>query len=199
MAKKIIVVDDEQNNRIALFESLSRRGYNVSVAENGAIALDIIKRNSPDLVITDIGMPEMDGLELLQQLRSMGDNLPVLIFTGHATVDTAVRAMKLGALDYMLKPVAPEVINGVVDRVFQEAEREKQPVVGAVIRRRKSKARGKTLIGRMVIWAGLCGKREAWPQAGPRFCSWARPAPARRFLPVLFMVKVIAAGIPLLP
>ncbi len=148
MAKKIIVVDDEQNNRIALFESLSRRGYNVSVAENGAIALDIIKRNSPDLVITDIGMPEMDGLELLQQLRSMGDNLPVLIFTGHATVDTAVRAMKLGALDYMLKPVAPEVINGVVDRVFQEAEREKQPVVGAVIRRRKSKARGKTLIGR---------------------------------------------------
>ena len=148
MTKKIIVVDDEQNNRIALFETLSHKGYNVSVAENGAVALDIIKRNPPDLVITDIRMPVMDGLKLLRRLRRDSQELPVLIITGHATVDTAVEAMKLGAFDYILKPVSPEVVNEVVDRVFQGVVSQKHSAVKAVIRRRQRNAGRKILIGR---------------------------------------------------
>ncbi len=147
MTKKIIVVDDEQDIRIALFESLSRQGYNVSVAENGAVALDIIKRNPPDLVITDIKMPQIDGLQLLRELRRQSRDLQVLIITGHATVDSAVEAMKLGAFDYILKPVSPEVVGDVVNLAFQAVDPGKSPDVRGLIRRRRSKKEPKNLIG----------------------------------------------------
>ncbi len=148
MPQKIIVVDDDQETRIALFEALSRRGYNVSVAENGVLALEIIRRTPADMVITDIRMPEMDGLQLLKELRRNSRELPVLIITGHATVDTAVEAMKLGAVDYMLKPVGPEVIIEVVERVFHGAAVKNQPEMESVISRRKRASARRTLIGR---------------------------------------------------
>ena len=147
MTKKIIVVDDEQDIRIALFESLSRQGYNVSVADNGAVALDIIKRNPPDLVITDIRMPQIDGLQLLRELRRQSQDLPVLIITGHATVDSAVEAMKLGAFDYILKPVSPEVVGDVVSLAFQAVDLKQRPEVRGLIRRRRIKNEPKALIG----------------------------------------------------
>lgn len=117
---KILVVDDEQNMRVALFEALSRNGHEVAVAENGQMALEMIARISPDLVITDIKMPEMDGLELLRQVKALRPDLPVVIMTGFATVDTAVEAMKQGAFDYLLKPFPVEVIEETVARVFTQ-------------------------------------------------------------------------------
>jgi len=118
--KTILVVDDEQNMRIALYETLSRNGYQVSVAENGRMALDMLQRNTPDLVITDIKMPEMDGIEMLQRIRRHNVDVPVLIMTGYATVATAVEAMKLGAMDYILKPFPIEVIEDAVGKIFRE-------------------------------------------------------------------------------
>jgi len=113
----ILVVDDEQNMRVALFEALSRNGYEVTVAENGRMALDLVRKKAPDLVIADIKMPEMGGIELLERLKSMHPDLPVIIITGYATVDTAVAAMKLGVFDYILKPFPVEVIEEAVNRV----------------------------------------------------------------------------------
>lgn len=115
---KILIVDDEQNMRIALFEALSRNGHEVAVAENGRMALEMIARQQPELVITDIKMPGMDGLELLRQIKALLPGLPVVIMTGFATVDTAVEAMKQGAFDYLLKPFPVEVIEETVARVF---------------------------------------------------------------------------------
>jgi len=116
--RKILIVDDEQNMRVALFEALSRNGHEVAVAENGAMALELVSRQVPDLVITDIKMPGMDGLELLRRIKGAHPELPVVIMTGFATVDTAVAAMKQGALDYLLKPFPVEVIEETVARVF---------------------------------------------------------------------------------
>lgn len=93
-----------------LYEAFTRRGYAVSVAENGVMALDLCEKNQPDLVVTDINMPEMDGLELLRHLRDSNNELPVIVITGHATVETAVNAMKLGAFDYLLKPLPAESV-----------------------------------------------------------------------------------------
>jgi two-component system response regulator FlrC len=115
---KILIVDDEQNMRVALFEALSRNGHEVAVAENGQMALEMIARHPPDLVVTDIKMPEMDGLELLRRVKALRPELPVVIMTGFATVDTAVEAMKQGAFDYLLKPFPVEVIEETVARVF---------------------------------------------------------------------------------
>jgi len=119
--KNILVVDDEQNMRVALYEALSRIGYKVSVAQDGRMALEMVKKSLPDLVITDIRMPEMDGIEMLRQLREQKSDLPVLIITGYATVATAVEAMKQGAYDYILKPFPVEVIESAVNRVFENA------------------------------------------------------------------------------
>ena len=79
VGRKILVVDDEQNMRIALYEALSRGGHDVSVAENGRMALEMIKKNQPELLISDIKMPEMDGLELLRQVKGIVPELPVVI------------------------------------------------------------------------------------------------------------------------
>jgi len=124
---KILIVDDEQNMRVALFEALSRNGHEVAVAENGGMALEMIVRQPPELVITDIKMPGMDGLELLRQVKALRPELPVVIMTGFATVDTAVEAMKQGAFDYLLKPFPVEVIEETVARVFALARRLPQP------------------------------------------------------------------------
>ncbi len=104
--------------RVALYETLTRNGFQVSVAENGKMALDMLLRNQPDLIIADIKMPEMDGLEMLQRIRQQNIQVPVLIMTGYATVATAVEAMKLGACDYILKPFPVEIIEEAVAKVF---------------------------------------------------------------------------------
>lgn len=124
----ILVVDDEQNMRVALYETLIRTGYEVAVAENGRMALAILEKSPPDLVITDIKMPEMDGIAFLKELRQRGSQVPVLIITGFATVSTALEAMKQGAVDYILKPFPAEVIEAAVARVFASDD-EKVPEV----------------------------------------------------------------------
>ncbi|MEW6426998.1 MAG: sigma-54 dependent transcriptional regulator [Thermodesulfobacteriota bacterium] len=126
--KTILIVDDDRNMRIALYEALVRNGYHAVVAENGTTALDLIRKNGPDLVIADIRMPEMDGITLLRLLREEELAMPVLIITGYATVATAVEAMKYGACDYILKPFPVEVIESAVARVFAaEAEETALP------------------------------------------------------------------------
>jgi two-component system response regulator FlrC len=117
-SSRILVVDDEQNMRVALFEALSCNGYEVRVAENGRMALDLMRKSVPDLVISDIRMPGMDGIELLRHIKTDWPEMPVVIITGYATVETALEAMKRGAFDYILKPFSVEVIEETVKRVL---------------------------------------------------------------------------------
>ncbi len=117
-ARKILIVDDDQNMRIALFETMSRGGYEASVAESGRMALEMVRRAPPDMVITDIGMPEMDGISLLGKIRQGWPHLPVLVITGHASIETAVAAMKGGACDYLVKPFSLDIIEDSVKRSF---------------------------------------------------------------------------------
>jgi len=118
LQRKILIVDDEQNMRIALYEALSRRRYQVQVAENGTTALAMMEKSLPDLVIADIKMPEMDGITLLREIRGRWPEMLVVIITGYATVETAVAAMRQGAFDYILKPFPVEVIEKSVERAF---------------------------------------------------------------------------------
>ncbi|MEW6501669.1 MAG: sigma-54-dependent transcriptional regulator [Thermodesulfobacteriota bacterium] len=126
-SRRILVVDDEQNMRVALFEALNRNGHEVQVAESGRMALDMMKKATPDLVISDIKMPGMDGIELLRQIKAEWPELPVVIVTGYATVETALEAMKRGAFDYILKPFPVEVIEETVKRVFAAATARSLP------------------------------------------------------------------------
>src|SRR5262245_39544203 len=102
--KQILVVDDEPNLRRVLSAQLERDGYDVHTAEDGEQALALLKEHHIDLVISDLRMPKIDGMELLRRVQSSEDPIPVVIVTAHGTVDNAVEALKTGAFDYITKP-----------------------------------------------------------------------------------------------
>ncbi len=104
MRSKILVVDDKALMRDSIGSTLQRAGYQAIAAADGNTALTLVARHRPAVVITDLMMPEMDGLELLTRLRQVDDQLPVVVMTAYGTVDVAVNAMKQGAFDFIQKP-----------------------------------------------------------------------------------------------
>ncbi len=166
---KILVVDDEQEMRISIFSALNSAGYAVSVAENGQMALDMLQKNPADLVVSDVKMPGMDGLELLKQVKISYPRTPVVIVTGFASVDSAVEAMKVGAFDYILKPCPAEVIKETVARAFSLIETEAyassvtdltMPVKAGVGSRKKNDSQ-KAVIGQDLNWLKVVEKAKA--------------------------------------
>src|SRR3954468_8989433 len=106
--KQILVVDDEPNLRRVLRAQLERDGYDVHTAADGEQALALLHEHHIDLVITDLRMPKLDGMELLRRITALEDPMPVVMITAHGTVDTAVEALKTGAFDYITKPFDQE-------------------------------------------------------------------------------------------
>src|SRR5512143_578712 len=102
----VLIVDDEPNILASLRRALEVEGYRALVAGGGAAALDKVTHEGPDLVLLDVVMPEMDGLEVLRRLKELQPDLPVVMMSGNATIDTAVRATKLGAYDFVEKPLS---------------------------------------------------------------------------------------------
>lgn len=119
-AGRILIVDDEQDITSVLSDVLSDKGYSTTMAHNGRQALETFNADPFDLVITDLKMPEMDGLELLSKLRQQNPEAVVIMMTGYATVETAVEALKTGAYDYILKPFKVSELLQVVDRAFDK-------------------------------------------------------------------------------
>ncbi|MFN3739710.1 MAG: sigma-54-dependent transcriptional regulator [Thermodesulfovibrionales bacterium] len=103
-----LVVEDDLRMRELLKELLSREGYNVETVENGANAFDSLQRKTFDIVITDLRMPDADGLSVLQKTKELYPDTLVIVITAYGTVDSAIEAMKLGAYDYIQKPFDPE-------------------------------------------------------------------------------------------
>ena len=108
MKARILVVDDEAEIRRSVRMILEYEGHDVQEASSGPEALALVQREAPDLVFLDIKMPGMDGLEVLQKMREVNEALPIVIISGHATVSTAVEATKLGAFDFIEKPLSSE-------------------------------------------------------------------------------------------
>jgi two-component system NtrC family response regulator len=100
----ILIVDDEKNYLTILTAILEEEGFEVLTALSGQEALDIRKTSDVDLVLTDMKMPVMDGIELLEHIKAIDPELPVVMMTAHGTVDKAVEAMQKGAYSYILKP-----------------------------------------------------------------------------------------------
>jgi two-component system nitrogen regulation response regulator NtrX len=105
MSAHILVVDDEKSIGLALKGILGDEGYEVSLAQDGAEALALVEEDQPDLVLLDIWMPGLDGLEVLERLKRRHPTLPVIMISGHANLEMAVRATRLGAFDFIEKPL----------------------------------------------------------------------------------------------
>jgi len=128
--KQVLVVDDEPNLRRVLSAQLSRDGYDVHTAEDGAQALAVLAEHHIDLVITDLKMPGVDGMELLRSALKLDAELPVVMITAHGTVDNAVEALKLGAFDYITKPFDQGEVRTIVRKALKTrdlAAREASP------------------------------------------------------------------------
>lgn len=115
----ILVADDEKNARRMLEILLNQLGFQVSTVANGAEALETIRKTSVDLLITDLNMPNMNGLELLSILRQEDNDIPVIIVTAYGTVESAVSAMKQGAFDFIVRPLDIEQVEMVVKHALE--------------------------------------------------------------------------------
>jgi len=116
---RILVVDDDENLRWVLQTQLEDLGYAVSTAEDGRQAVVAIEKEPPALVLTDLRMPGLSGMELLDKIRSEYPEVPVVIMTAFGTIQSAVQAMRAGAYDYLTKPIDYEELGLVVSRVLE--------------------------------------------------------------------------------
>jgi heterodisulfide reductase subunit A len=132
---RILVVDDELVVRDSLKEWLADEGFQVEMAESGEKALEKVSQEDLHLMLLDIKMPGMDGVEVLKRAKELRSELPVVMMTAYATVESAVEAMKIGALDYLMKPFDPDSLVPMVVQLYQRIEQagERQVEIGAVI------------------------------------------------------------------
>jgi len=126
----VLIVDDEPNVRRVLGTLLEQAGYVTRRAESGQRALELVRSQDPDLVLTDLKMPGMDGMELLRALRESFPEIPVILLTAHGTVETAVEAMKQGAYDFLTKPFDKAQVVELVGKALGQAERGREELRG---------------------------------------------------------------------
>ncbi len=123
---RILVVDDEKLIRWSVSERLQRGGFDVVTAESGEQALDLIAATPPDLMLLDVRLPGIDGVETLQRALGLHPELAVLMMSAHSTVDVAVEAMKRGAIDFLVKPFPFQALDAAVERAISTARTRRQ-------------------------------------------------------------------------
>jgi DNA-binding response OmpR family regulator len=128
----ILIVDDERTTRLSLSEIFSLRGAVTAVAADGQEALDLIAQQTFDLIVLDVKMPGVSGLQVLETVQQTSPATIVILLTAHATVDSAIRALRQGAFDYLLKPAQPRSIIEVVERGLAKRQEylRRQSLVG---------------------------------------------------------------------
>jgi signal transduction histidine kinase len=113
---KILVIDDEESIRLLLKLSLTHKGYEVILAENGEKGIEAFKQTRPPIVLTDIKMPGMDGIEVLKQIKQLDPDTRIIVITGHGQMESAIEALQLEASDFINKPVSDEALSVALKR-----------------------------------------------------------------------------------
>jgi DNA-binding NtrC family response regulator len=133
MREELLVVDDEPQMLIAINETLRRRGYSITTAGSGIEALRKLKEKYYRLVITDMRMPEVSGIDLLRKVKNLAPQTPVILLTAYGTIQNAVEAMRDGAYDYLLKPFSSDSLENVVRKALDSAPRKNEKASHAIV------------------------------------------------------------------
>jgi DNA-binding NtrC family response regulator len=120
-AKRILLVDDEENARLALSRLLSKEGYVVDAVSNGFEALNHLREHDVNLIVTDIKMPEMDGISFLRELNKSFPGSNVIMITAYGGVESYIEAINLGAFEYINKPVRIEELKSIMGKIFSSS------------------------------------------------------------------------------
>lgn len=133
MKIKVLLVDDEKDFIESLAERLELRDFNVSTALNGTDAVNLIKENEYDVIVLDVKMPGKDGIETLKEIKNITQLPQVIMLTGHATVETAIQGMKVGAYDYIMKPTVTEDLINLINKANKIVEEQRDRIRRAEI------------------------------------------------------------------
>ena len=117
---RVLLVDDEDDFRTTLAKRLRKRELEVAEAESGMSALNLLKQGSFDVVVLDVRMQGMDGIETLKQIKTINPQVEVIMLTGHASVESGIEGMRLGAFDYLMKPCD---INDLINKIMDAYQR----------------------------------------------------------------------------
>lgn len=117
---KILIADDDKNLRRVLMNELSDEGFDVAGAENGVKTIDMLEKNEYDILLLDLNMPGLGGMDILKRINELETPTEVIVLTAHATVSTAVNAMKMGAYDYLTKPFQVEELITVIEKAYEK-------------------------------------------------------------------------------
>ena len=166
MRMRVLVVEDDPVQRTGLSQLVASWGFDVANAPDGEAALEQIAQAHPDVILSDMVMPRMGGLDLLRALRQQDHDITVLILTAQATVDTAVEAIRLGAYDYVAKPVDPQRLRILLDQVAERHARQQEVTV--LRRQLRDQGRFGTMIGASV---GMRQVYQLVEQAAPTGAS----------------------------
>ena len=131
MPTKILLVDDEQGFVEAMAKRLGKRGFTVGTALSGADGLKSLENDPVDVVVLDVKMPGMDGIEVLKTIKALYPLTEVIMLTGHATVESAIEGMKFGAFDYLMKPCEMEELLRKIDEAKDKKSRHEEKILEA--------------------------------------------------------------------
>jgi DNA-binding NtrC family response regulator len=145
--KKILIADDEKNMIWAMKKALKNDGYKIITAGDGAEAVTLAQDEEPDIVLLDLRMPKKDGMEALDEIKRINPKIPVIMLTAHGTMESAIEAMKLGAVDYISKPFDLEELKIVIQKALNIGTMQEQI---AFLTEELSKSTGKTIIGESI-------------------------------------------------
>ena len=120
MAEKILIIDDDKDMCLVLKRFLSKHGFEAIEANSGKKALEILEGTNPDLILCDFKLEDMDGTTILKNIKDKLPAVPVIIITGYSNIKTAVEVMRLGAIDYVTKPLLPDEILVTIKRALKE-------------------------------------------------------------------------------
>ena len=118
--KKILIVDDDSTHRFMLGDILSRRGFEISEAEDGLVAIEKVQKQKFDLILMDIHMPKVSGLEVLVEIKSYNLNIPVILMSAFATIEYVAEAQKRGAIDFLTKPLKLDDIMNSINKALAQ-------------------------------------------------------------------------------
>lgn len=154
---KVLIIEDRRENIVFIVNNILKpKGFEVVTAMDGQTGLEKAERESPDLIITDLKLPKMNGLDVLERLREKKIWTPAIVMTFHGTEETAVRALRLGARDYLIKPFTFEEMQTALDRALQPS-----PSAGdSSLEQLKSQEKMKELEGKVTKMKSLLRQRE---------------------------------------
>lgn len=134
----VLIVDDEEEFRDVTMKRLKKKGLQVMTAESGKKALKTLETHRVDVVLLDVRMPEMDGIETLRNIRAQKPLVEVVLLTGHASVDSGIEGMKLGAFDYLMKPIELEPLLEKLCDAYEKKRIHQEKIEAALLKQHMS-------------------------------------------------------------